>query len=220
MAKTLRLCKSCNKELIIDDKNDMNARVTCIHCNFKGIISQFPKAQLKKVVCPKCRTVLSFSLQKTGAVICSSCKHNADISTFLPERKRISDDDVKLKTDVVGQQSSPSRLRRQAALELTEGDCSPKKIEFIIGINTIGRSGASSKCLIQLDTKDEKISRNHAQIELSYRQDETFEYYISDLGSTNGTFVNERKIEPPDTQILCLDDKIRMGRTIFRFTQD
>ncbi|MEC4807127.1 MAG: FHA domain-containing protein [Jaaginema sp. PMC 1079.18] len=74
------------------------------------------------------------------------------------------------------------------------------------GLWTIGRgSKASIKVL------DERVSRHHAVIE--YRPREGF--YLSDLGSTNGTFVNQELITQP---ILLQDgDRVRLGTLIFSF---
>jgi len=50
------------------------------------------------------------------------------------------------------------------------------------------------------------VSRKHSRI---YRSDKTKGYYIEDLGSTNGTFVNNERITQP--HLLRLDDVIHIG---------
>ena len=67
--------------------------------------------------------------------------------------------------------------------------------------------GRSSKCDVQLD--QESVSRNHARIN---RQRAT--YVIRDLGSTNGTYVNDELV---DEVVLRDGDQIKVGRTIFKF---
>src|SRR5690606_19289325 len=67
--------------------------------------------------------------------------------------------------------------------------------------------GRSSKCDVQLD--QESVSRNHARIS---RQRGT--YVIHDLGSTNGTYVNDELV---DEVALRDGDQIKIGRTIFKF---
>jgi diguanylate cyclase (GGDEF)-like protein len=67
--------------------------------------------------------------------------------------------------------------------------------------------GRSSKCDVQLD--QESVSRNHARIS---RQRAT--YVIRDLGSTNGTYVNDELV---DEVVLRDGDQIKVGRTIFKF---
>jgi hypothetical protein len=68
---------------------------------------------------------------------------------------------------------------------------------------------------VDLDTDDPeaKVSRRHARITLSSGQ-----YFLEDLGSTNGTFVNRGKRLPPgQRQALCDGDEIIVGKTFLRF---
>ena len=53
---------------------------------------------------------------------------------------------------------------------------------------------------VDLDTDDPeaKVSRRHARITLSNGQ-----YFLEDLGSTNGTFINRGKRLPPDSVRHC-----------------
>jgi diguanylate cyclase (GGDEF)-like protein len=68
--------------------------------------------------------------------------------------------------------------------------------------------GRSSKCDIQVD--QESVSRNHVKL---LNKDE--DIALRDLGSTNGTYVND-KLMITET-ILCDGDLIKIGRTIFKF---
>ena len=67
--------------------------------------------------------------------------------------------------------------------------------------------GRSSKADIQID--QESVSRNHAKIVNTGKQ-----ILIRDLGSTNGTYVNDELI---DEHVLQDRDFIKIGRTIFKF---
>ena len=67
--------------------------------------------------------------------------------------------------------------------------------------------GRSSKCDIQID--QESISRNHSKILNTGKS-----ILVRDLGSTNGTYVND---EPIDEYVLRDGDLIKIGRTIFKF---
>lgn len=59
---------------------------------------------------------------------------------------------------------------------------------------------------------DPKASGHHAVIEL-YGQS----YSVTDLGSTNGTFVNEQKLDHHIPQFLKTGDKIRIGDSVFAY---
>jgi len=68
---------------------------------------------------------------------------------------------------------------------------------------------------VDLDTDDPeaKVSRRHARITLSNGQ-----YFLEDLGSTNGTFINRgKRLSPGQRQALCDGDEIIVGKTFLRF---
>ena len=67
--------------------------------------------------------------------------------------------------------------------------------------------GRSSKCDIQID--QESVSRNHAKVINGGKT-----AIMRDLGSTNGTYVNDQLI---DERVLRDGDFVKIGRTIFKF---
>ncbi len=67
--------------------------------------------------------------------------------------------------------------------------------------------GRGSDCAIHID--DHSVSRKHARIEPIAQG-----YLAEDLGSTNGTFVNDRPIQQ---QLLEDGDYLRVGNCIYRF---
>jgi len=72
---------------------------------------------------------------------------------------------------------------------------------------TIGRESGN---VIQVD--DNEVSRRHAEIR---KTNGTF--LLGDLKSSNGTFLNEERIERSE---LARGDRIRVGRTVLLFAQD
>ncbi|MCC6746330.1 MAG: diguanylate cyclase [Deltaproteobacteria bacterium] len=67
--------------------------------------------------------------------------------------------------------------------------------------------GRSSKCDIQVD--QESVSRNHCKLINTGKT-----IILRDLGSTNGTYVNEGLL---DEHVLRDGDLVKVGRTIFKF---
>lgn len=66
---------------------------------------------------------------------------------------------------------------------------------------------------LDADDPEAKVSRRHARI---MRRNE--QYFIEDLGSTNGTFINRgRRLLPGDRQPLHDGDEIIVGKTFLRF---
>ena len=73
--------------------------------------------------------------------------------------------------------------------------------------------GRSSQCDLSLD--QESVSRHHARITRGKKRGEKdVEYTIMDLGSTNGTYVNDA---PVTERVLRDGDQIKIGRTILKF---
>ncbi len=67
------------------------------------------------------------------------------------------------------------------------------------------RIGRDPSCEIRLN--DETVSNQHAR--LSYRNKQ---WWIEDLLSTNGTFLNDERVETPT--ILINEDEIRVGKIL------
>jgi pSer/pThr/pTyr-binding forkhead associated (FHA) protein len=72
---------------------------------------------------------------------------------------------------------------------------------------SVGRADTNSLILTE-----PRVSRFHAQIEFM-PQSQT--YAVSDMGSSNGTYVNGHKLRPLDPRPLANWDKIRMASCVF-----
>ncbi len=71
--------------------------------------------------------------------------------------------------------------------------------------------GRHPDCQVQLDSN--MVSRRHAQV-----VGEGEKYYVEDLGSGNGTFLNGKKIE--GRTLLAHEDRLKVGPILFRFDSD
>jgi hypothetical protein len=110
---------------------------------------------------------------------------------------------------------SPSKPHARLVIE--KGRSSGKQFMLSDVEAQIGRWDADGGIFpdVDLDTDDPeaKVSRRHARITLSNGQ-----YFLEDLGSTNGTFINRGKRLPPgQRQALCDGDEIIVGKTFLRF---
>jgi two-component system cell cycle response regulator len=114
-------------------------------------------------------------------------------------------DHVRAKTVVTSISRITDRpAAKEACLVVIYGSELGKKYNLNSSSLVIGRS---SKCDIQID--QESISRNHSKIVNTGKS-----ILVRDLGSTNGTYVND---EPIDEYVLRDGDLIKIGRTIFKF---
>jgi len=83
----------------------------------------------------------------------------------------------------------------------TDGAAKPRAM--YLATNTVVGRGA--ECDLRLD--DTFVSQEHARI---FAKDGS--WYVEDLGSTNGTFVNEQRLAAP--AMLTGGDRIRVGTTV------
>jgi pSer/pThr/pTyr-binding forkhead associated (FHA) protein len=74
---------------------------------------------------------------------------------------------------------------------------------------SIGRSDSN-----QIVIKDPFISATHARFLIKFGN-----YYLSDLRSSNGTFVNGQLVESAEEKCLANGDKIKFGNVDFLFVQ-
>lgn len=97
-------------------------------------------------------------------------------------------------------------------VELEQGAAwleSPGRDKIVIGGNcALGRSPSNTVVL-----ESPKVSRRHAIINLQ----NVGEFWLIDLGSSNGTFLNKRRVHHPVR--LCNMDQITIGDTPFVFRQ-
>ena len=114
-------------------------------------------------------------------------------------------EDLKNKTVVtVISRIAERPVAKEACLVVIYGQELGKKYNIESRSMIIGRS---SKCDVQID--QESVSRNHCKIVNTGKT-----VLMRDLGSTNGTYVND---VPIDEHVLRDGDLVKIGRTIFKF---
>ncbi len=104
-----------------------------------------------------------------------------------------------------------------AVLIIERGDAPGTEFRLVNDESTIGRWDADNGVFPDVDLdafdSDAKVSRRHARIRRSNEA-----YYIEDLGSTNGTYVNRgRRLLPGNSEILNDGDEVIVGKTFLRF---
>lgn len=103
-------------------------------------------------------------------------------------------------------QGGSSESEKRPCLVMIRGDFIGQVYEINDGVTTIGRSDDAD-----LVVSDTSISRNHAIIE---QQQAAF--FLSDNGSTNGSYVNKALVDEP--MPLKEGDKVGIGDVVFKFT--
>ena len=105
----------------------------------------------------------------------------------------------------VAEARAPSPRSEKGSLVVIYGDEMGRRVHVTTEPLIIGRS---PKCAIQVD--QESVSRNHCRIRF-----EAGEFLVRDLGSTNGTYVNDNLVENDGR--LRQGDQLKVGRTILKF---
>ncbi|MBX7219803.1 MAG: FHA domain-containing protein [Blastocatellia bacterium] len=117
----------------------------------------------------------------------------------------------------------PTRRIERLILDTDESNCATliilfnQKIVKSVGVDSlITIIGRDPKCAIPLES-DTEISRQHARIRIGLTPDGTKQYLLSDLGSTNGTFLNGKRLDPNQEMLLSDGDTFDIGQHLFKF---
>ncbi|OFZ80175.1 MAG: hypothetical protein A2583_15770 [Bdellovibrionales bacterium RIFOXYD1_FULL_53_11] len=124
-----------------------------------------------------------------------SCPSDADEKTTV-----LKDDTLKKEMQKAKEQA--------ACLIIIRG--TPQGHRFFLSQNemTIGRDPS-----VEISISDQNISRKHARL----AGDAGGNVTIMDMGSSNGTFVNDKKLVPNIPTTLAKEDMIKVGATILKF---
>ena len=124
-----------------------------------------------------------------------------------------SSDDGSEKTAMI--QGDPETLRKElqkakeqeACLIIIRGKPQGHRFFLTQPEMTLGRDPGADIVI-----SDQGISRKHAKV-----IKENNMVKLTDLGSSNGSFVNDKKIAPNDTVVLAKEDMIKLGNSILKF---
>ncbi len=155
--------------------------ITCEHCkaNYKYAEERFEGKRSKKIRCAKCREVFEI----VNPAFDEPAPEDVTDSTFVGRRPKPAEVPEETGSyDPGGLPSLPPNQR--LSLAITEGPDAAKVFRIEKPRVTIGRQGAD----IEID--DRESSRNHAALEIRDGH-----FFLEDLGSSNGTFVEGRRIE-------------------------
>lgn len=187
----MMICQSCG------NKNPETAHF-CDECGTRLLTA--PAEQEKAVVADAGVRVLDvpdFSVKSTNSGISS-------VEPLEPQRESASGEE-------------PMKAGHHAVLFIERGEAASTEFHLAADESYIGRWDADNGIFPDVDLDvydpDAKVSRRHARI---VRRNGT--YYIEDLGSTNGTFINRgRRLLPGVPQDLKEGDEIIVGKTFLRF---
>lgn len=82
------------------------------------------------------------------------------------------------------------------------------------GVHTLGRMSAKSTATVKVDVQDFFMSKRHTQIMVNAHAG-ILVVKVRDAGSSNGTYINERRLGPVEEVDLHSGDTLRMGGTQF-----
>jgi len=169
------------------------------------------------ITCDKCRTE-----NADDAQYCDECGTPLDSSEHPAAAPVVAISEAAAAARSGGRAwgAAPAQANRQAvhaALTIQRGRSAGKEFPLHEDESYVGRWDADSGIFpdVDLDADDPeaKVSRRHARITRRGLQ-----YFIEDLGSTNGTFINRgRRLLPGDRQPLNDGDEIIIGKTFLKF---
>ena len=162
------------------------------------------------LVCPNCRTRLSFSEvpgYQDKIVECPICHFKATASVYqggaVAKGGQGSDDEAtQLPSNMMQQKCDIGQIR----VSSTNQRCPLK-----IGTNVIGRIAQSGKADIQI-TQDPYMSRRHLQIDV-VKTAYGIEHHLREINSKNIIVLNGKPIQRDDILNLQFGDKLTLGKT-------
>ncbi|MCM1293247.1 MAG: FHA domain-containing protein [Bacteroides sp.] len=242
-SKSINQCPNCGKEIMFD--RSRNGRVKCAACGFIGPMQVFKRIMFcpdcnKKVLvakdgvsslqCPHCLKFNPLAAFNDRPVQTQPKLGSAAAQPPVPPQSgaHYGFNPMQSSRGAFGESSSPHTQilentsdYRPGSLVLDSDDGSwigpHQPIPLRLGRNVIGRAAQTSMADIKLQTLDMTISKQHINIEMSVKPDGKIKHVLKDLGSTNGTYLNDVRLDVDDESVLEPGNKIRLGHTVLRF---
>src|SRR2546423_10675046 len=104
----------------------------------------------------------------------------------------------------------PRSITKRPVLVILQGQSIGETTNLEKERTIIGRGSQADLVL-----RDEIASRQHAEITRLSLEESLVEYYVNDLDSTNGTFLNGAKVM--SQQLLQDGDKIKIGNHVMKY---
>jgi hypothetical protein len=144
------------------------------------------------------------------AVFCAGCERRL-IEVRQPTERQERAWDLRPRPSWGEMRLPPDAVLVMQILTATEPLVLPRMERLVIG-----RAGAAGLRNPDVDLASwgavrYGVSRVHAAIEI---RDEAV--FLTDLGSTNGTFLNARRLSPNETRIVCSGDEVCFGNLLAR----
>ena len=166
-------------------------------------------------LCPRCGWVLGASLAACPACGKPLAKERSSgfDTVFYPEAAASGAGDNSggpssgtslLHEDAAASDPEALKLKLQALLIRRGGPCSGQRLNVACPTTTVGRNGG------EISIDDPTLSGRHFMIE-----ERAHEFFLRDLGSTNGTFLNGHLVRSAP---LKSGDEIRAGESVFVFS--
>lgn len=160
--------------------------IKCPECGLKLSFKPMPNYRIKKVTCPKCKHVATAG--EYELIYDPSMPPESGSDTVIDSPATTS---VTIKCVETGEQFSLKP-----------------------GKNRLGRRCMPAKADILFDDPEKYISKLHSSISV-VNAGGTIQLHLRDEGSTNGTFINEKRVPQGSIAFLKPSDTLRMGRRTF-----
>lgn len=156
-------------------------------------------------------------------IITTECAHcgrkiKFDAALLMPERPLVRCPVCKTVSNVakaLEKQAAP--LPQEVGWLVVHDEQTPEQtLSLKPGKNIVGRASESKPADVPIRTEDRYMSRNHCVLEVSQLPSGQWEYLLSDIGSTNGTFLNGKpnsRLREQMQVVLTDGDTIQIGRT-------